>query len=106
MSSGCRASRPVLDRGPSPGCWTTTLLDVRPARGGGQWRLVDEDGDSLPLRDGREWLWPVLALSGGAVVTVAAELADGRLLPLGAWPRQGYASEPVAAPTAGTAVAS
>jgi hypothetical protein len=89
--------------------WLTvwpTLLDVCPARGGGQWRLVDEDGDSLPLRGGREWLWPVLAVSGGAVVTVAAELADGRLLPLGAWPRQGYASEPVAAPTAGTAVPS
>ena len=82
------------------------LLDVRPARGGGQWRLVDEDGDSLPLRGGREWLWPVLAVSGGEVVTVAAELADGRLHPVGVWPRQGYATEPVPAAAAGSAVAS
>ena len=76
--------------------WLTVwpaLVDVRPARGGGQWRLLDEDGDSLPVRGGRELLWPVLAVSGGDVVTVAAELFDGSLFPVGAWPRQGYASK-------------
>jgi hypothetical protein len=76
--------------------WITAwpaLLDVRPARGGGQWRLLDEHGESLPVRGGREHLWPVLALSGGDVVTVAAELFDGWLFPIGVWPRQGYASQ-------------
>ncbi len=89
--------------------WLTAwpgLVDVRPARGGGQWRLVDEDGDSLPLRGGRDALWPVLAVSGGEVVTVAAELSDGWLNPVGVWPRQGYATEPVPTTAAGSAVAS
>ena len=72
--------------------WLTVwpaLLDVRPARGGGQWRLLDEGGDSLPMRAHRESLWPVLAASGGDVVTVAAELSDGWLYPVGVWPRPG-----------------
>jgi hypothetical protein len=76
--------------------WLTVwpaLLDVRPARGAGQWRLADENGDSLPTRGGREAIWPVLATSGGEIVTVAAELSDGRLLPLGVWPTTGYAGE-------------
>ncbi|HEY6741616.1 MAG TPA: SWIM zinc finger family protein [Lapillicoccus sp.] len=75
--------------------WLTVwpaLLDVRPARGGGHWRLLDEGGDSLPMRAHRESLWPVLATSGGDVVTVAAEFSDGWLYPVGVWPRQGYAS--------------
>lgn len=90
--------------------WLTVwpaLLDVRPARGGGQWRLLDEDGQSLPVRGGRELLWLVLALSGGDVVTVAAELFDGSLFPVGVWPRPGYASEPrIAAEPMGTSAAS
>ena len=81
--------------------WLTVwpaLLDVRPARGAGQWRLLDDDGDSLPVRALREALWPVLAASGGDVVTVAAELSDGWLYPIGVWPRQGYASTPAGSP--------
>jgi hypothetical protein len=79
--------------------WVTVwpaLLDVRPARagGGGRWRLLDDDGDSLPMRGGREAVWPVLAVSGGKVVTVAAELYDGGLFPVGVWPSQEYASRP------------
>ena len=80
--------------------WVTTwpaLLDGRPARGGGEWRFLDEDGASLPLRGDRDTVWPVLAVSGGAVVTVAAELYDGGLFPVGVWPVEqpasGYASE-------------
>ncbi|HEU4999746.1 MAG TPA: SWIM zinc finger family protein [Lapillicoccus sp.] len=76
--------------------WVTVwpaLLDGRPARGGGAWRFLDEDGASLPLRGGRETVWPVLAVSGGAAVTVAAELYDGALFPVGVWPQPGYASE-------------
>jgi hypothetical protein len=89
--------------------WLTAwpgLVDVRPACGGGQWRLVDEDGDSLPVRGGREVLWPVLAVSGGEVATVATELSDGWLNPVGVWPRQGYATGPLPDAAAGSAVAS
>jgi hypothetical protein len=79
--------------------WVTAwpaLVDGRPARGAGGWRFLDEDGASLPLRGGRDAVWPVLAVSGGAVVTVAAELYDGGLFPIGVWPVDqpaGYASE-------------
>jgi hypothetical protein len=80
--------------------WVTAwpaLLDGRPARGGAGWRFLDEDGASLPLRGGRETVWPVLAVSGGAVVTVAVELYDRGLFTVGVWPRNepgsGYASE-------------
>jgi hypothetical protein len=75
--------------------WVTVwpaVLEGRPARGGGGWRFLDDDGASLPLRGGREAVWPVLAVSGGAVVTVAAELYDGGLLPIGVWHRLEYAS--------------
>jgi hypothetical protein len=80
--------------------WLTVwpaLLDVRPARGGRKWRLLDEAGDSLPARGSPESLWPALAASGGDVVTVAAELFEGGLFPIGVWPRQGYASAPAGA---------
>jgi hypothetical protein len=76
--------------------WLTlwpAVLEVRPARAAGQWRLMDANGDSLPTRGGPESIWPVLASSGGEVVTVAAELSDGWLLPLGVWPTTGYATE-------------
>jgi hypothetical protein len=94
--------------------WLTvwpTLVDVRPARAGGQWWLLDEDRASLPVRGGRELLWPVLATSGGDIVTVAAELFDGSLFPIGVWPPQRHASEklcaskPVATSAASPAVA-
>ena len=44
-------------------------------------------------RGGRETVWPVRAVSGGAAVTVAAELYDGALFPVGVWPQPGYVSE-------------
>lgn len=72
--------------------WTTSwpgLLDVRPARRGGRWALLDDSGESLPVTSERSRLWPILALSGGDVVTVAVELVDRVLVPFGAWPKEG-----------------
>ncbi|MCO1657693.1 SWIM zinc finger family protein [Pseudonocardia sp. S2-4] len=59
------------------------LRDVRPA---GTDRLVDADRDALDLRPGPEPPWWLLAVSGGAPLTVAGELGASGLRVLSAWP--------------------
>jgi hypothetical protein len=50
----------------------------------GRWRLADQAGTALPLAD-RESLWTLLAVSGGAAVTVAGEWHPGGLVALTTW---------------------
>lgn len=65
--------------------WPVVLADVRPARNGDGWALVDADGDALGLVPYVD-PWALLATSAGAPVTVAAELGrDGLLRPMTGW---------------------
>jgi hypothetical protein len=70
--------------------WLTewpALLDGIPVAGGtaaDQWYLVDASGAALPLL-GRDNLWPMLAASGGNLVTVAGEWSADGLTPLTVW---------------------
>lgn len=65
--------------------WPVVLSDVRPARDGDGWALVDRDGDGLGLVAYVD-PWALLATSAGGPVTVAAELGrDGLLRPMTGW---------------------
>jgi hypothetical protein len=57
---------------------------VAPADAAGQWHLVDPGGTAVPLRYS-ESLWTLLAVSGGAPVTVAGEWTPDGLTALTAW---------------------
>jgi hypothetical protein len=50
-----------------------------------RWLIRDEEGAALPLRDDDLWgdHWRLLAISGGAPVTLAGEWNGEELLPLG-----------------------
>lgn len=77
------ARDPWLDR------WPAVLEHVRlasPASGPGAY-IIDERGDSLPLRpaDPDRDLWRLLAVSGGNAFTLAGEWSPRGLLPLSAW---------------------
>ncbi|MET9348214.1 SWIM zinc finger family protein [Streptomyces termitum] len=69
--------------------WPVTLARVVPARAAYGWQLADADGrEALPLTGAdrsRPGLWRLLALSGGAPVTVFGELGHRGLTPLAAW---------------------
>jgi hypothetical protein len=58
------------------------LSEVRPAAGG---FLVDAEGAALPLAAGHREPWWLLAATGAAPATVAAEWSPGGLRPLAAW---------------------
>nr|WP_256251967.1 SWIM zinc finger family protein [Streptomyces sp. yr375] len=72
----------------------TTLTDVIPTPAstpaGDSWQLADADGDTaLPLTPAavsRPALWRLVALSGGAPVTVFGECGHRGFTPLTAWP--------------------
>lgn len=68
-----------------------TLERVIPTPDGDAWQLADADGDSaLPLSPSslsRPELWRLVALSGGAPVTVFGECGHRGFTPLTAWPR-------------------
>jgi hypothetical protein len=49
------------------------------------WRLADPGGLAVPLVTGETDCWPLLAISGGAPVTVAGEWSAAGLRPLTAW---------------------
>jgi hypothetical protein len=72
------AADPWLDR------WPVVLADVAPVPDGDGWALVDPGGAALPLA-GRVDPWPLLAVSAGAPVTVAAEWGASGLRPLTCW---------------------
>lgn len=67
-----------------------TLSGVVPAPDGDSWQLSDADGDmALPLPvspRSRPGLWRLVALSGGAPVTVFGECGHQGFTPLAAWP--------------------
>ncbi len=71
------AADPWLDR------WPAVLSGVRFARRDGGLAVVDAAGDVLPLRDTEPWR--LLAVSGGAPVTLAGEWTPRGLRPLAAW---------------------
>ncbi|OZM80039.1 hypothetical protein CFP66_22960 [Pseudonocardia sp. MH-G8] len=72
------AGDPWLDR------WPLLLAGVAPVPDGDGWALVDADGAALPLA-ARVDVWPLLAVSAGAPVTVAGEWTVGGLRPLTVW---------------------
>lgn len=69
--------------------WPVTLRDVIPVPSGGGWQLADAKGtDALPLAPAalsRQGLWKLVALSGGAPVTVFGELGHRGFDPFTAW---------------------
>ncbi|THC53193.1 SWIM zinc finger family protein [Streptomyces sp. A1499] len=67
-----------------------TLSAVIPARAGEAWQLADADGASaLPVAPGATGagLWRMVALSGGAPLTVFGECGHRGFAPLAAWPQ-------------------
>ncbi|MGA5191725.1 SWIM zinc finger family protein [Streptomyces exfoliatus] len=69
--------------------WPVTLSEVVPARAEYGWQLADADGrEALPLTptaQSRAGLWRLVALSGGAPVTVFGECGHRGFTPLAAW---------------------
>lgn len=71
--------------------WPVVLSEVTPipSHDGTGWQLADADGESaLPLDPrcvGRTSLWQLVALSGGAPITVFGECGHRGFLPLTAW---------------------
>lgn len=70
--------------------WPLVLQDVRPARHGDGWALVDEAGDGLELLPGWDAL-KLLAVSAGDPITVAGEWNRAGLRPMTCW----HADRPV-----------
>ncbi|MFS8200783.1 SWIM zinc finger family protein [Streptomyces sp. CWNU-52B] len=70
-----------------------TLSRVIPTPDGDDWQLADADGEfALPLTAAarsRSGLWRLIALSGGAPVTVFGECGHRGFSPLTAWPEGG-----------------
>ncbi|MEU7643653.1 SWIM zinc finger family protein [Streptomyces huasconensis] len=70
--------------------WPVTLSEVIPAQADGAWQLADADGGSaLPLAPtaaSDRGLWRLVALSGGAPLTVFGECGHQGFTPLAAWP--------------------
>ncbi|WP_432114183.1 SWIM zinc finger family protein [Streptomyces sp. S1] len=69
--------------------WPVTLSGVVPARAEYGWQLADADGrEAVPLTPAaqtRPGLWRLVALSGGAPVTVFGECGHRGFTPLAAW---------------------
>ncbi|WP_460650402.1 SWIM zinc finger family protein [Kribbella endophytica] len=63
--------------------WPLVLQDVRPARNGSTWALVDDEGalEVLPSFDP----WKLLAVSAGAPITVAGEWNRAGFRPMTVW---------------------
>ncbi|MYS41211.1 SWIM zinc finger family protein, partial [Streptomyces sp. SID5998] len=70
-----------------------TLREVIPVPDGGSWQLADAgSGSALPLTAAaraRPGLWRLVALSGGAPVTVFGECGHRGFTPLTAWREEG-----------------
>lgn len=63
--------------------WPVVLAGT-PVPAGDRWQLADRAGVALPLL-GRDSRWRLLAVSGGAPVTVAGEWSPAGLTPLTVW---------------------
>ncbi|WP_406061374.1 SWIM zinc finger family protein [Streptomyces sp. NBC_01077] len=79
----------ALGEDPWLNSWPVTLSGVVPARAEYGWQLADADGrEALPLTpaaQSRPGLWRLVALSGGAPVTVFGECGHQGFTPLAAW---------------------
>lgn len=64
--------------------WPLVLADVRPARNGENWALVDQAGDALEVLPGVD-LWKFLAVSAGDPITVAGEWNRAGFKPMTCW---------------------
>ena len=64
--------------------WPLVLEDVRPARHGDGWALVDAAGDGLEVLPGWD-AWKLLAVSAGDPITVAGEWNRAGLRPMTCW---------------------
>jgi hypothetical protein len=68
----------------------TEVIPVPPKDGDDGWQLADAAGEfALPVTPGRAaraGLWRLVALSGGAPVTVFGECGHRGFRPLAAWP--------------------
>jgi hypothetical protein len=84
----------ALSRDPWLDRWPAVLSGVRPARGAGpgpdgdtrygeRWHLIDDDGAAIPLDLTDPWR--LLAVSGGAPMTVAGEWTPRGMFPLSGW---------------------
>jgi hypothetical protein len=60
-----------------------------PSHLGGEFRLLDEEGWELPLRGLPQNLWKLVAVSGGAPLTIFGEWDGCGLRPMTAWPESG-----------------
>ncbi|WP_344834505.1 SWIM zinc finger family protein [Actinocorallia longicatena] len=79
----------ALSRDPWLDRWPALLAGVRLARAEGSLHLTDSSGAALPLTTADPWR--LLAVSGGAPVTIAAEWTPTGLTPLTAWhPVEGH----------------
>ncbi|MGW5361411.1 SWIM zinc finger family protein [Actinopolymorpha pittospori] len=68
--------------------WPVVLAEVVPTRSP-TWALADPTGAALELHPAVEDPWPLVGLSGGHPVTVAAEWTPRGLTPLTAWSVEG-----------------
>ncbi|MFD4629911.1 SWIM zinc finger domain-containing protein [Streptomyces sp. NPDC058284] len=72
--------------------WPVTLSEVIPTQAEGSWQLADAGGGSaLPLTPSalsRPGLWRLVAVSGGAPLTVFGECGHQGFTPLAAWPKE------------------
>ncbi|MFF1507663.1 SWIM zinc finger family protein [Streptomyces sp. NPDC058326] len=79
----------ALTQDPWLDSWPVTLSGVVPARAEYGWQLADANGrEALPLTpaaQSRPGLWRLVALSGGAPVTVFGECGHRGFTPLAAW---------------------
>ena len=78
--AGALAVDPWVER------WPLMVREVRPARNGDGWALVDEAGDALEVSAYAD-PWPLLALSGGEPLTVAGEWGRYGFVPMTCWHR-------------------
>ncbi|QEV19731.1 SWIM zinc finger family protein [Streptomyces alboniger] len=70
--------------------WPVTLAEVIPAQTESGWQLADPDGAlALPVAASApaQGLWRLIALSGGAPLTVFGECGHRGFTPLAAWPQ-------------------
>ncbi|MFF4173212.1 SWIM zinc finger family protein [Streptomyces sp. NPDC001744] len=89
VGEGLDAYGRALREDPWLEAWPVTLSGVVPARAEYGWQLADADGrEALPLTpaaQSRPGLWRLVALSGGAPVTVFGECGHRGFTPLAAW---------------------
>ncbi|MFE9485543.1 SWIM zinc finger family protein [Streptomyces sp. NPDC006641] len=89
-AAAIRAYGHALREDPWLDAWPVVLRDVIPAPSGDGWQLIDAAGDAAlpvaPAALSRPGLWKLVALSGGAPVTVFGACGHRGFDPYAAWP--------------------